>query len=140
MAASYRIVFPIGLHLNSLHSIMGQHSEEEIQAANSRIAAYNRVLREYEDELRLVAILLFGKNKKKSAHQMYKDRQLEGAHCVLIDRHLIDDETQFRNYFRLSPCLYSRILATIEQDLDGIRTNFIPKPINAQQKLCITLR
>lgn len=52
----------------------------------------------------------------------------------------MDDETKFKEYFRLSPHLFSSVIALLKDDLDGTPTNWIKRPITADQKLCITLR
>lgn len=112
----------------------------QIRIANERIAAYNRAMRSFEKDFEFLLILLSKKKRRKSTHKIFKQRSFEGAHNVLIDRHLMDDDTKFKEYFRLSPYLFSTVLEAIKEELDGIPTNWIKKPINAHQKLCLTLR
>lgn len=116
-------------------------SEEEVYEANRRIAAYNRAEFEFEEELDdLLLFVARGKKKRKSPHMMYRQRRMEGAHNVLIDRHLLDDETKFREYFRLSSHLFQTVLQSIKTDIEGTATTWNNKPIPPEQKLCITLR
>lgn len=116
------------------------YSEEELYEANCRIAAYNRAEQEFEADVDFLLFLLLGKRKRRMAHAMFTHRNVEGAQEVLIDRYLMDDDTKFREYFRLTPHLFSTVLALIKEDLDGIPTSWIRKPITAHEKLCITLR
>lgn len=115
------------------------YSEEKLYEANCRIAAYNRAVQEFEDDIDLLLLLLTEK-KRRSPHVLYRQRSVDGAYNVLVDRYLMDDDTKFREYFRLTPHLFSSVLALIKDDLDGIPTNWVQKPITAHQKLCITLR
>lgn len=118
---------------NSYFSQMQNHSR--------RIAAYNAANYIFEDDFRaLVALLFLNGKKRKSPHKLYRHRAVEGVFNVLVDRHLIDDDTKFREYFRLSPFLFAKVLDVVKEDLEGIPTNWIPKPISAHHKLCITLR
>lgn len=59
---------------------------------------------------------------------------------TLVDRYLMDDDTKFKEYFRLSPYLFGMVLDAVKQDIDSISTTWIPKPISARIKLCVTLR
>lgn len=68
---------------------------------------------------------------------MYRKRTEEGALSILIDRHLIDDDTKFKEYFRVTPSLFSNLLDTLAADLDGLSTTWIRNPISARHKLCI---
>lgn len=88
----------------------------------------------------LIAILLSLKNKRRSPHKLYRQRSVEGAYNVLVDRHLLDDDTKFREYFRVSPVLFSKLLEDLKEDLEGIPTSWIRNPISAHNKLCMTLR
>lgn len=92
------------------------------------------------DFICLMLLELTQKKKRRPQHALFKNRLMDGAQNVLIDRYLMDDDTKFVQYFRLSPSLFSSILAEIKKDVDGIPTNWIKYPISAHQKLCITLR
>lgn len=107
------------------------YSKKQIYEANVRIAAFNQAEFEFEEDLDIILLLLLldEKKKRKNSHIMYKQRTYEGVHNVLIDRYLVDDDTKFREYFRLSPHLFQTILAGIKMDIKGIPTNWNPKPI-----------
>lgn len=76
----------------------------------------------------------------EDAHQIYMQRQAEGAYNLLIERHLEDDEMKFVKYFRLSSHLFHYVLNIIEDTLIVAPTNKYPRPISPKEKLCITLR
>lgn len=103
------------------------------------IAAYNAADYCFDYDL-ICAVLLSNETKRNSPHEIYKRRPEEGAHKILIDRHLIDDDTKFKEYFRLTPFLFSKILDGIKNDIEGVPTSWNPNPISAHHKLCITLR
>lgn len=103
------------------------------------VAAYNAASHCFDYDFITLALLL-KKKQRKSAHEIYKRRQVEGVQNMLIDRHLMDDDTKFREYFRLTPFLFRKVLDDIENDIEGIASSWIPNPITAYQKLCITLR
>lgn len=71
---------------------------------------------------------------------MFAERSREGAHILLVDRHLLSDDDKFQQYFRLTPHLFAIVLGVIKEDLEGIPTNWIQKPLTASLKLFITLR
>lgn len=116
------------------------YSEEELYEANCRISAYNRAEQEFQDDIDTLVLLLTEKKRRRSSHALYRQRSVDGAYNVLVDRYLMDDDTKFREYFRLTPHLFSSVLELIKSEVDGIPTNWLPKPITAHQKLCITLR
>lgn len=72
--------------------------------------------------------------------QMYRKRQQEGCYNILYWNHLVDDDTKFRQYFRLSPYLFNYVLSHIENDITKPFTNFVAKPISPREKLCMALR
>lgn len=79
----------------------------KMQNYSERIAAYNAANYIFDDDFRaLVALLFLHKKNRKSPHKLYRQRAVEGAVNILIDRHLIDDDTKFRQYFRLSPFFF----------------------------------
>ena len=116
-----------------------------IYNANCRITAYNNAVSDYEDDLDLllfVCLLLENEKnaKRRSSHKLYKERNVEGAHYMLINRYLMDDETKFQQYFRLTPHLFKYIFEIVKKDLHKSPTTWVRKPIPAHFKLCITLR
>lgn len=117
-------------------------SEQELADANYRIMLYNCDVTEFEDDLDFLVATLYQEEIKKrnTPHAMYKQRNAEGAYNVLVERHLLDDDTKFQRYFRLTPHLFHRVLSKIEPELKKEPTTWVQKPITARQKLCITLR
>lgn len=112
-----------------------------MQNNSDRIAAFIATNNYFEAEFReLVALILLLKKKRRSPHKLYRLRADEGAVNILIDRHLMDDDTMFRQYFRVSPYLFSKILNVVKSDMELAPTTWVPKPITAHQKLCLTLR
>jgi hypothetical protein len=71
---------------------------------------------------------------------IYKKRETEGAYEILIVRHLVPNDTKFKEYFRLSPELFHYVLNFINEDIALKPSNRIKKPISPEQKLCIFLR
>lgn len=69
------------------------------------------------------------------AHPMYKRRKEEGTYKMLILQHLVDNDTKFREYFRLTPSLFGKVLSHLTGDLKFRRNSISPR-----EKLCITLR
>lgn len=67
-------------------------------------------------------------------------RKSESCYNILIKRHLADNDTQFRRYFRLTPYLFDKVLGYVREDLTAVPTNAVPRPLPAEQKLCLTLR
>lgn len=114
------------------------YTAQEVYEANCRIAAYNRAEEEFEEDL--VLILLAAQLKKKKRSAMFTRRPLEGTHTILIDRYLMDDDTKFQQYFRLTPHLFVNVLGAIKDDLERMPTSWVQRPITPAEKLCITLR
>lgn len=112
-----------------------------MQNYSEQNAAYNAANYIFEyDFVALVGILSLVKKKKNSPHKIYRQRDVEGSMNVLVDRHLMDDETKFKEYFRVTPLLFSTILDAVKDDLEGISTNWVPNPISARVKLCMPLQ
>lgn len=72
--------------------------------------------------------------------EMYRRRQSEGTFNILIEQHLTDNDTKFRQYIRLSPHLFYFVLAHVKDDLQRTNTNFVSNPITPEQKLFLGLR
>lgn len=62
------------------------------------------------------------------------------SQAILIDRYLLDDDTKFTEYFRLSPYLFNFVLAQIKDDLELLPMSSNKNPIKPNEKLCLTLR
>lgn len=93
------------------------------------------------DELKTLQMLYQLKNKRKrsTTHQMYKKRAEEGAYNILILKHLIDSDTLFKEYFRLTPMLFNTVLSFIKIDLELVPVRHF-QTISPEEQLCITLR
>lgn len=102
--------------------------------------AFNYANAMFEHDVCIAVLLLKLKTKRKSPHRIYKRRDSEGAMNILVDRYLMDDDTKFKAYFRVSPLLFAEIVKVLKQDLDGTVTTWNRNPMNAHQKLCIMLR
>ncbi|XP_054706579.1 uncharacterized protein LOC129216389 [Uloborus diversus] len=71
---------------------------------------------------------------------IYQNRESEGAYNILIDRHLWNDTTKFREYFRLTPELFNFVLDNIASEIASTVCNRHKKPISPSEKLALTLR
>lgn len=96
---------------------------------------YNILEDEADEELLLLANYFRNEND-----EMFSERSREGCFNALIQRHLIDNETRFRAYFRVSFELFNYILNYIKEDIKRRPSNRIKKPISPEEKLSITLR
>lgn len=80
----------------------------------------------------LVALFVLLKKKTKSPHKLFRTKSGK-------DLHLIYDHTKFKEYFRLSPFLFSKLLDVLKEDMECVPTSWVSKPLTAHQKLCIIL-
>lgn len=87
-----------------------------------------------EDEV----LLQYGTNM--DVDDLFSLREEEGTFNILVDRHLVDKETKFTKYLRVTPYLFDIILNTIQVDLRKKPCGKHPNPISPSQKLCIALR
>jgi hypothetical protein len=74
---------------------------------------------------------------------IYKRRETESAYTayeILIVRHLVPNDTKFKEYLRLSQELFHYVLNFVKEDIALKLSNRIKKPISPEQKLCIFLR
>lgn len=72
--------------------------------------------------------------------EMFSERSREGCFNTLVQRRLIDNETRFRAYFRVSFELFNYILNHIKEDIRRYPSNRVKKPISPEEKLSLTLR
>lgn len=56
---------------------------------------------------------------------MFVARREEGAFQNLIYKHLIDDETKFHNYFRLTKIQFDFVLSAIAKDIFKVPTTTV---------------
>lgn len=92
---------------------------------------------EEEEEYELLCL---ERKKPKKAHEMFAARNEEGAFNILICRHLLEDDTKFKEYFRLTPYMFNYVLQFIKDDLTKTSNNKHQNPISPEQQLCLTLR
>lgn len=78
--------------------------------------------------------------RRAQIEEIYRSQRTEGCFKILIERHLIDNDTRFQAYFRLTPYLFDRVLSIVKVDLEKKSTNANPLPLTPEQKLCLTLR
>lgn len=101
-------------------------------------------LERYRNELNLALYCFYLKTTKKKRKRNLKRqivrRDKEGAYKIFVERYLLDSESQFREYFRLSPSEFDYVLSEVNADLQPQQSNYIMKPISSREKLCITLR
>ncbi|KAG8221862.1 hypothetical protein J437_LFUL003238, partial [Ladona fulva] len=98
------------------------------------VVLYNYLEDEEEDETLLATMM------RNSSNEIYRRRNSQGTFKILIQGHLFDDEEKFRQYFRVSRGLFSRILSAIKEDIIKDPCNRVIKPITPTEKLCVTLR
>lgn len=97
-----------------------------------------------DENLILAAILLDEeaslkrKNRRFWVHNMLKKRNIEGEYITLF-RELMDDETKFFQYFRMSKYKFHELLSIIEPVITKQNTTF-RESITAKQKLCVCIR
>ncbi|KAL5245938.1 hypothetical protein ACI65C_013346 [Semiaphis heraclei] len=110
----------------------------EVAASHAKMdvmSIYNLLEDEADDEL-LLLVHLF----REESDAMYSERNREGCYNNLIQRRLIDNETRFRAYFRVSFELFNYILNYIREDIKRPPCNRVKKPISPEEKLSVTLR
>lgn len=83
---------------------------------------------------------ILSKKSRKRRHDLFQNRNEEGVYQLLINRHLIDNDTKFKEYFRLTPHLFAKILTGIENEIRMKPSIRYPKPIEPKLKLCLILR
>jgi hypothetical protein len=97
------------------------------------------LLEEEEEEDQLLFSYLLP-NKRKSTNILFKNREFEGFFEILINRHLLENETKFREFFRINYEQFNFILSLVEFELTKEPSNRVKNPISAAEKLAITLR
>lgn len=83
---------------------------------------------------------LMSQTKRRRTHKMICNRNTEGAYTILITKYLLTEEDKFVKYLRVTPLLFHRILESIRDFITCLPSRRVPKPISAQQKLCVALR
>lgn len=91
---------------------------------------------EQDDDDESVAVCTENNNVSK----MFKNRAKEGVYELLVLKHLSDNDTKFKEFFRLTPHLFHSVLNHIKDEISSQPTNKHPVPISPEEKLCLTLR
>lgn len=94
------------------------------------------LLFEEEDDEAIIPLLI----QRKPHHTMYKHRNAEGTFSNLISRYLVDNETKFHAYFRLTRNQFDFVLTSIKADVRKAPTHWVKNPISPEEKLGISLR
>lgn len=77
---------------------------------------------------------------ESNSSDLFLKRNQEGTYEMLVLRHLVDNDTKFREFFRLTPHLFNEVLNNIKDDIKSTPSKRYPIPISPQEKLCLTLR
>ncbi|CAI6370710.1 unnamed protein product [Macrosiphum euphorbiae] len=99
------------------------------------LALYNLIEDDADEELLLLSLYFI-----EESDDIYNERKREGCFNNLIQRRLIDNESKFKAYFRVSFELFNNILNYMKEDIRRPPNNRIKKPITPEEKLCVTLR
>jgi len=99
------------------------------------LTLYGMLEDEADEELLLLASYF-----RDEDDEMFSERSREGCFNTLVQRRLIDNETRFRGYFRVSFELFNYILNHIKEDIRRHPSNRVKKPISPEEKLSLTLR
>ena len=94
---------------------------------------------EAEDEALLLA-LLESRKKRKAVKRLYANRSREGYASILVANHLGDDETTYRQFFRLNKEQVAYVLNLVGNDIKTAPSARVNEPISPQHKLLLTLR
>lgn len=87
-----------------------------------------------------VSALLAVENENREVLQMFENRSKEGVYNLLVLKHLSDNDTKFKEFFRLTPQLFYTVLHHIKDEISTQPTNKHPTPISPEEKLCLALR
>lgn len=90
---------------------------------------------EEDDEL-----LITRYKKRQKVNDLFINRKTEGFFEILINRHLSNDETKFREFFRVNKIQFDYLLSLVEVELSKEPYNREKEPITASEKLAVTLR
>jgi hypothetical protein len=97
------------------------------------------MLEEEEDD-EILHLILNENGGNRSVHEMFKGRSEGGLNTILINRHLMKDERQFREFFRLNVLQFNHALKLVEDKIRGQSCNRVSHPITPAEKLSVTLR
>ena len=85
-------------------------------------------------------VLLTRKMNRAKPHELYSTREHEGFQNILIKRHLMNDQSLFRKFFRLNIAQFNFILSIIKDDISSQSCGRVKVPISPDEKLGVTLR
>jgi hypothetical protein len=71
--------------------------------------------------------------------RLHKKRNNDRRFKMQIFLYLCDNETKFREYFRVSRNLFDVILTSIKEDIKRSKCNGVLKPVCVEEKLCLAL-
>lgn len=78
--------------------------------------------------------------QREKVDALFLNRKAEGYFEILISRHLIRNETKFREFLRVNKNQFDFLLSLVEVQLTKLPSNRVKKPITAAEKLALTLR
>lgn len=93
-----------------------------------------------ENEEEEMVLQQINNERNAETHIIFKTRPEEGYFTVLINRHLLQDDKKFREFFRLNIAQFNYVLDLVKDNLKKDSTNRFPYPITPDQKLAVTLR
>lgn len=95
-----------------------------------------------DDDDDFLLLILLANSTRSENKSIFEKRNEEGSYEILVKRHLLDNDTMFVTYFRLSPYLFHKVADLIRNDI-GVSAEMGGAKkyrISPEQKLCIALR
>lgn len=96
-----------------------------------------------DDDEDFLLLILLANSTRFEKKKLFEKRNKEGSYEILVKRHLLDNDSMFVTYFRLSPYLFHKVIDLIRNDI-GVSPVILGGPtkyrISPEQKLCIALR
>lgn len=96
-----------------------------------------------DDDDDFFLLILLANSTRCEKNKMFEKRNREGSYEILVKRHLLDNDSMFVTYFRLSPYLFYKVVDLIRDDI-GVSSKVLGGAkkyrISPEQKLCIALR
>lgn len=81
-------------------------------------------MEEAEDDTVLLSLIHI---KRRKVHNMFVPKRTEGCFIMLMRKHLIDDKTKFREYFRLTRYQYNELLNLVSADIEKTSSNSVKR-------------
>lgn len=98
------------------------------------------LLEEIDEEEEIILLQQNTDERNADVHPIFQRRREEGYFNILINRHLLQDEKKFREFFRLNIGQFNYILDLIKEDIRKDSSSKYPYPITPDEKLAVTLR